>query len=478
MSKGVSNDNSRFSYLQVSKGVSNDNSKTTGFSHNENSPFSAFHRPSEPTTPPTNGVTIVQYSGQELDARAGSSTAPIVQNTQETPPSATNQNDTESSDDDTGVAEIVGLVHSRHASARPNEPTHARSAYDDDSDDDSEIADIMENARNMEYPILGYRVVMLTPGDGDDDESDEYDDYDYVVDEQGGHEENSDGDMYQEDDGYQGDDDDDDDDDDDGVYDHDYVTTESELDNICEIIQLSKTDACQSPREPWLSVARNMNNGRASSETMDDVMMNCFRPITPVVIKLSPDSCSSDHSIQSTPSVTESDSSASDYSIQSTPSITESKSSLLQFRPIATSSTRPISPDNISADRVVSPLTIDEVHPDDLTAAAVQDQCTRGDKETASKPSLAVNPITSLTEFRASVLVGERLSVRRYEDWFGKSEDEQFAEILEDFLEENEGQLFDVEDNIREMLAHTRDRIAEMRKAIRDARESITDFYL
>ena len=70
-------------------------------------------------------------------------------------------------------------------------------------------------------------------------------------------------------------------------------------------------------------------------------------------------------------------------------------------------------------------------------------------------------------------LVGEKLSVRRYEEWYIKSEDEKFAEILDDFLEENEDQLFDLEDRILEMLANTRDRIVEKRRAIREARNTM-----
>ena len=130
--------------------------------------------------------------------------------------------------------------------------------------------------------------------------------------------------------------------------------------------------------------------------------------------------------------------------------------------------------------------TDDEDRQEDMSADAVLDDKGTNDlkevgegrltddRVTPRKPLLAVNPSTSLTEFRASVLEGERLSVQRYEEWFTKSKDEQFAEILEDFLEENEGQLFDHENKIREMLADTRDRIAEQRKAIRNARDTNT----
>ena len=483
--------------MQVSKGVS---SETTEFSHNENSPFSDYRRPTEPTTPQANGVTIVQPSGQTLDAQNDPSTSTASSATAAHARDA-DQNDIEASDDDDNeVTDIIENVQAGLPLARQNENTvtHAQNAYDEDSDEDSEIAEIMENARDKEYPILGYRVVMLTH-ENEEYETTDDDEYDAVVD--AGNDGYSTDGSYQGDDGYEGDDDCDDYNDDDDT----------------EIMQLMKNEGCQSPREPWLSMAINTNNSRAGSENMDDVMMDCFRPITPVVIRFSPDSRASDQSMTPTPSVTESNLSLSQFSpiaasssstigslsdAASPPSVTESKLSLSQFSPISISSTStigsisdysmPSSPDRSRCDTDESLLgdeecesmeiTDDEGHLNDLSADAVgEDRSTNDliendegliqDGVTTNKPLLAVNPSTSLKEFRASVLTGEKLSVRRYEEWFTKSEDEQFAEILEDFLEENEGNIVD-EDMIRDMLADTRDRIAEKRKTAREARES------
>ena len=384
------------------------------------------------------------------------------------------QNDIDvSDDDDKEVTDIMEHVRPRHPLNRSRETTvtHAQNSYDEDSDEDSEVAEIMENAESKKYPVLGYRLVRLTPSnDEDENGDDEYDDD--VIEGYGNVGRNND-------DSYQGDDDDDD-------Y---YNDNDSEFDDIQELIQILKKDECQSPRESWLTEVRDTNNSEAGSETMDDVMMSCFRPITPVVVRLSPTWSTSDHSILSAPSVTDSGLSLSQFS----PVIISSESTIGSINAFTTSS----SP-NQSRGTITTELSLDiedcesmerrndEDHRGDLSDDVIQEvqgpndlkedveERLTSDRVTQSKPLLAVNPSTSLAEFRASVLVGERLSVRRYEEWFTKSEDEQFAEILEDFLEENEGQLFDQENNIREMLANTRDRIAETRKAIREARETNT----
>ena len=355
------------------------------------------------------------------------------------------QNDIEASDDDNEVVDIVESVQSESPLARQSDAlaAYADNAYNEDSNEDSEIAEIMENAGNKEYPILGYRVVMLTPGDEeyetDDDECD-----DNVKEEIGDN------------DGYQGDDDYDD-------YDND-DDTDSVLENIQEIVKLTNKE-CHSPGEPWLSVGKNVNNSRAGSATMDDVMMHCFRPITPIVIRLSPAMSTSDHSIVSTPFATDNELSLSQFS----PITIRSSSTIGSISDFSV----PPSPENITDKNITTGLpkeiTEDVNHPDVLSTAL--NEAEEG-LVTSSKPVLEVIPSTSLAEFRASVLIGDRLSVRRYEEWFTKSEDEQFAEILEDFLEENEGNIVD-EDKIRGMLADTRDRIVERRKSIREAREAI-----
>ena len=407
----------------MGKGVSINNNESTGFSHN--SPFSAYHRPSEPATPqaPNAQPTQVVKTSTTTSAQAKKNY----------------QNDIAASDDGNEVADIVVNVQPRSSLARQIDTSaaHADNVFDEGSDEDSEIAEIMENVGNKQYPILGYRVVMFTPGEDENEtDDDECDD--------------NDKEEIGDDNGYQGDGDYDDDDNDDD--------TDSELENIKEIVKLTTKD-CHS------SVARDVNNSRAGSETMNDVLMHCFRPITPVVIRLSPAMSTSDHSIVSTSSAM------------------DNEMSLSQFSPIAISSSSTIgsisdfsvhpSPENITDKNTTTDLskgiTEDVNHPDVLSTAL--NEAEEG-LVTPIKPVLEVILSTSLAEFRASVLVGDKLSVRRYEEWFTKSEDEQFAEILEDFLEENEGNIVD-EDMIRGMLADTRDRIAERRQAIREARETI-----
>ena len=485
-------------FFQVSKTVGIDNSDTSGYSRSENSLFIAFHRPTKATVLQTNGDTIAKTASHVSDAQhetrafhsnhqSGSTVlqSPSVQpkevvlSHESTIAHVQNacQNDIDvSDDDDKEVTDIMEHVRPRHPLNRSRETTvtHAQKSYDEDSDEDSEVAEIMANAESKKYPVLGYRLVRLTPSnDEDENGDDEYDDD--VIEGYGNVGRNND-------DGYQGDDDDDD-------Y---YNDNDSEFDDIQELIQILKKDECQSPRESWLTEVRDTNNSEAGSETMDDVMMSCFRPNTPVVVRPSPTRSTSDHSILSAPSVTDSGLSL----LQFSQVIVSSESTVGSIDAFTTSS----SP-NQSRGTITTELSLDiedceskerrndEDHRDDLLDDAVQVQGSNdlkkdveerltNDRVTQSKPLLAVNPSTSLAEFRASVLVGERLSVRRYEEWFTKSEDEQFAEILEDFLEENEGQLFDQENNIREMLANTRDRIAETRKAIREARETNTSLSL
>ena len=442
-----------FLCLQVSKTVAIGNGETLGFSHSETSVFSAYRRPVEPTVPQAkrDKDTTVQATNQVSDVQCGVSAFSAYHRPG---PSVSQSPD---------VQRVEGVARSRETTT-----AHAQDVYHDDSDtstEDDEVAAVMESSEKKKYPILGYRVVRFTTDDDNDDDGE----YGYEDDEDGNGE-------------YSGDDFDDDDE-----Y-NDYGSSDSEVDELHEIIQDLKKDGCQSPREPWLADI-DINNSEAGSESMEDVVMSCFRPITPVVIRLSPDSRISDHSILATPAATDSDLSLSQFS----PVNTNSGSTIGSISDFTTppysdrsinNHTAELSKDimnNSQTERTededgldeksIETLQANDEYPNDLTEET--EVLLKDVEDTPSKPKMAVSPSVSMAEFRASVLVGEKLSVRRYEEWYAKSEDEKFAEILEDFLEENEGQLFDLEDRILEMLANTRDRIAEKRRGIREARDTM-----
>ena len=439
--------------MQVSKTVAIGNGETLGFSHSETSVFSAYRRPVEPTVPQAkrDKDTMAQATNQVSDVQCGVSAFSAYHRPG---PSVSQSPD---------VQRVEAVAKSRETTT-----AHAQDVYHDDSDtstEDDEVAAVMENSEKKKYPILGYRVVRFTTDDDNDDDGE----YGYEDDEDGNGE-------------YSGDDYDDDDE-----YD-DYGSSDSEVDELHEIIQDLKKDGCQSPREPWLADI-DINNSKAGSESMEDVVMSCFRPITPVVIRLSPDSSISDHSILATPAATDSDLSLSQFS----PVNTNSGSTIGSISDFTTPpySDRSINnhTDELSKDYMnnsptertededglddlsIETLQANDEYPNDLTEET--EMLLKNVEDTPGKPKMAVSPSVSMAEFRASVLVGEKLSVRRYEEWYAKSEDEKFAEILEDFLEENEGQLFDLEDRILEMLANTRDRIAEKRRGIREAGDTM-----
>ena len=450
--------------MQLSKTVSSGNGETSGFSHNETSVFSAYSRPVEPTEPQTK-------TDKDITAHA---TSPVSDIQFEISAFSAYHRPGPSVLQSPDVQREEGVSRSREIST-----AHIRDAYHDDSDtsaEDDEVSEIMENSAKKKYLILGYRVARFTPDDNvDDDDDGEYgndDDEDGIVKYSG------DDDDYDGDDDY---DDDDDCDDDDG--------SDSEVDELQEIIQDLRKDGCQSPREPWL-IDADVNNSEADSESMEDVVISCFRPITPVIIRPSPESSISDHSIIATSAATESDLSLSQFSpVNTSPGDTTGSISDFKSTPFPGSTSSHLTaelPLNIM-DSGLTERTEDEDSLDNSTTEALQENdeypndlteetevLLKDDEVTPSKPKMAVSPSVSLAEFRASVLVGEKLSVRRYEEWYAKSEDEKFADILEDFLEENEGQLFDLEDRILEMLANTRDRIAEKTRAIRETGDTMT----
>ena len=217
--------------LQVSKTVATGNDET--FSHSGTSVFSAYCCPVEPTVPQAKrDKDTSQVSDVQCDVSAFSA--------YHRPEPSVSQS--------TDVKRVVAVARSRETTS-----AHAQDVYHNDSDtstENDEVAAIMENSEKK-YPVLGCRVVRFTTDDVNDDDGE----YGYDDDEDGNGE-------------YSGDDYND------GKY-NDYGGSDSEVDELHEIIQDLKKDGCQSPREPWLADI-DINNSEAGSESMEDVVMSCF----------------------------------------------------------------------------------------------------------------------------------------------------------------------------------------------------------
>ena len=246
-----------------------------------------------------------------------------------------------------------------------------------------------------------------------------------------------------------------------------------------------KTDYCQSPKEPWIP---DMTDDIAEPDKRDHDMMSIIQNISPVVISLS-----RGNSPSSPISVTSSPENRPDSPITVSSSLENSLSS-----PVTIGSDPGNSPSNPV---IISPTLGDQQFLEETRSMVSSSNNTANVQiERPTYPDPGINTTEHLNapedsssrrkptmeELRRMVLTTDRSAGRPGVDRFTQTEEEQFAEILEDFLEENKCLPSDIRDNILDMLNKTRDTVAELKEGIlytaeifmgeSDTETSVTEF--
>ena len=206
-----------------------------------------------------------------------------------------------------------------------------------------------------------------------------------------------------------------------------------------------KMENCQSPKEPWIPQISDDRTAAADRGNLE--MNNSFiQQITPLIISLSP---SASHS-----SLTTSETASNMYSnlIQDiSPSPKHGHFHRSSFEAFGET----IRSNSSCTERIEENLAYPEPNID-LSKHISTFPGSNADSPGKQKPSME--------ELRRMVL--DRSSDRPGLDRFTQTEEEQFAEILEDFLEENKDLPPEIRDNILDMLTKTRETVAEQQEGI------------
>ena len=245
------------------------------------------------------------------------------------------------------------------------------------------------------------------------------------------------------------------------------IEDDVELDReVAEILSPTpemKTDYCQSPKEPWIP---DMTDDIAEPDKRDHDMMNFIQNISPVVISLSRgDSPSSPISVTSSP----------ENSTDSPITVSSSLENSL-ISPVTIGSDLGNSPSNPI---IISPtLGYQQFLEETRSMVSSNTASVQIERPTYPEPGINITELLNasedssdrrkptMEELRRMVLTTDRSAGRPGVDRFTKTEEEQFAEILEDFLEENKCLPQDIRDNILDMLNKTRDTVAELKEGI------------
>ena len=225
-----------------------------------------------------------------------------------------------------------------------------------------------------------------------------------------------------------------------------------------------KTGYCQSPKEPWIP---DMTDAIAESDKQDCDMMSFIQKISPVVISLSRgNSPSSPISVVSSP----------ENSTESPITVSSSLENSLGS-PITIGSCPGNSPSNPV---IISPTLGDQLFFGETRSMVSSSNTASVQTERPTYPEPGINitehlnasedssgrPKLTMEELRRMVLTTDRSADRPWVDRFTQTEEEQFAEILEDFLEENKCLPPDIREIILDMLNKTRDTVAELKEGI------------
>ena len=234
----------------------------------------------------------------------------------------------------------------------------------------------------------------------------------------------------------------------------DLAEDNAELDmEVAEIFNTKpelKMENCRSPKEPWLPQITDDRTAAVDRGSLE-INNSFIQQITPIMISLSP---SASHS-----SLTTSETASDMYSnfIQdispATVSPSPGHSQFYQSSFEAYSET--IRRNSSCTERIEENLAYLEPS-DDLPKHISILPGSGADSSGKKKPSME--------ELRRMVL--DRSADRPGLDRFTQTEEEQFAEILEDFLEENKGLPPEIRDNILDMLTKTRETVAEQQEGI------------
>ena len=247
------------------------------------------------------------------------------------------------------------------------------------------------------------------------------------------------------------------------------IEDDAELDReVAEILCPTpemKTDYCPSPKEPWIPA---MADDISEPDKRVHDMMSFIQKISPVVISLSRgNSPSSPISITSSP----------ENSIDSPITVSSSLENSLSS-PITIGSGPGNSPSNPV---MISPTLGDHQFLEETRSIVSSSNITANvqiERPTYQEPGIHIienldasedssgRPKPTMEELRRMVLTTDRSADRPWVDKFTQTEEEQFAEILEDFLEENKCLPPDIRDIILDMLNKTRDTVAELKEGI------------
>ena len=206
-----------------------------------------------------------------------------------------------------------------------------------------------------------------------------------------------------------------------------------------------KMENCQSPKEPWIPQISDDRTAAADRGNLE--MDNSFiQQITPIIISLSP---STSHSSLTTPET------ASDVDINLIQDISPSPKHSHFHQSSFEAFSETIRNNGSCTEKIEENLAYPEPNVDLLKHTSTFPG-SDADSPGKQKPSME--------ELRRMVL--DRSADRPGLDRFTQTEEEQFAEILEDFLEENKDLPPEIRDNILDMLTKTRETVAEQQEGI------------
>lgn len=233
----------------------------------------------------------------------------------------------------------------------------------------------------------------------------------------------------------------------------DLAVDSAELDmEVAEILNTNpepKIGYCQSPKEPWVPQA---NGDITSADNRNLDINNSFtQQISPIIISPSPSNSKSNQTMPITTS--------------------EGNSNFIQhISPVINSLSPGHSPAYQSDLKILSETfrrsstssgdpEQNEVYPSPIAYLTEQVNAVLH-----SEADLPGKERPSTEELRCMVL--DRSADRPGLDRFTQTEEEQFAEILEDFLEENKGLPPEIRENILDKLTKTRETVAEQKEDI------------